>query len=602
MVLRTDTSSTPGSAGAPKPDFPGVRLFSRDGLFCATLLGLCILATWPVAEIGINDDWSYILTTRTFAQTHHFVYNGWATAILGWQVIWGALFARIFGPSFTSIRLSAVPIALATALLYHVILRRFGLNRAHAIFGTLTLTLCPLFLALADTFMSDVPGLFSLLLCLYLCQLAIAAREDSRATMWLVLAGLTNVLSGTVRQISWLGVLVMVPSCAWLLRRRRYVIPATVITWLIGVASIKFFIDWFLRQPYSVPETFPSHGTGRDIAEHLAVHGAGGVMTTLLFLLPVLTLGLSAFSSIPRRIMVRMGVVMVALLAVLAVLHHWGIAHVLESPWLGNTFSNYGLLRDGMFRSDRKIPEAGVKLLFFTLVITTLASIEVFNVYRHRSTDDREPMQQAVSWRKMIALLVPLLASYCMLLLPRAALSATFDRYLLVIMAAVIVFPVAWHQEHISGRIPAFSIGALAVIAILAVADMHDLFSMSRAEVRLSEEMQNAGIPRTEIEGGFAYDFETQVYATGYINDPHIINPPGAYHPVPPAPVFRRGANLCGGLTIQRYLPSLHVRYAMSAGANPCFAPANLPPQSYTTWLQPGTHQVFAAVPLPPEP
>ena len=168
------------------------KLFTKDALSCALLLAFCLLIIWPIAEIGINDDWSYILTTQAFVQTHHFIYNGWSTAILGWQVLWGAVFAWLVRPDFIGIRLSTIPIALATAVLYLGILRNFGLNRAHALFGTLTLVLSPLFVSLSATFMSDIPGLFVIFLCLYLCQRALAAKETGTLRFgWLLLPSAT---------------------------------------------------------------------------------------------------------------------------------------------------------------------------------------------------------------------------------------------------------------------------------------------------------------------------------------------------------------------------------------------------------------------------
>ena len=43
-------------------------------------------------------------------------------------------------------------------------------------------------------------------------------RRDCASLLWLCIAVLVNVAGGTVRQIAWLGALVMVPSTAWLLR------------------------------------------------------------------------------------------------------------------------------------------------------------------------------------------------------------------------------------------------------------------------------------------------------------------------------------------------------------------------------------------------
>jgi hypothetical protein len=38
--------------------------------------------------MGFADDFSYIKTALVYAQTGHFVYNGWATAMFGWQIPW----------------------------------------------------------------------------------------------------------------------------------------------------------------------------------------------------------------------------------------------------------------------------------------------------------------------------------------------------------------------------------------------------------------------------------------------------------------------------------------------------------------------------------
>jgi hypothetical protein len=69
--------------------------------------------------MGINDDFSYIRTAQTFAQTGHFVYNGWATAMLGWQVPAAALLIKVFGFSFSVVRIFGLLIGLLTTYLLH---------------------------------------------------------------------------------------------------------------------------------------------------------------------------------------------------------------------------------------------------------------------------------------------------------------------------------------------------------------------------------------------------------------------------------------------------------------------------------------------------
>ena len=191
------------------------KSYRSDGLFCACLSIMAVLAAYPFAAMGFIDDWSYIKTADEFANTGHFVYNGWATAMLGWQIPWGALFIKLFGFSFTAPRISTLFIAFVSVFLLHRILERFGLARRSAAFGALLLGLSPIFVPLAPTFMTDISGMFVVLVCIYMCLRAYTAAGDRSAILWLIAAGLVNVAGGTVRQIAWLGALVLVPSTAW---------------------------------------------------------------------------------------------------------------------------------------------------------------------------------------------------------------------------------------------------------------------------------------------------------------------------------------------------------------------------------------------------
>ena len=66
----------------------------RNGIICACVPAVLLLVSWPVAEMGFVDDWSYVKTALVFARTGHIVYNGWATAMLGWAIPWAALFIK----------------------------------------------------------------------------------------------------------------------------------------------------------------------------------------------------------------------------------------------------------------------------------------------------------------------------------------------------------------------------------------------------------------------------------------------------------------------------------------------------------------------------
>ena len=169
---------------------------------CALTLPLCALAIRPVVEMGVMDDWSYIRTVQALAHTGHIVYNGWSASILGWQLYLGALFARLFGDSFTIIRLSTLLVAMMTAYLTQRTLVRAGICEWNATIGTLGLVLSPVFLSVTFSFMTDISGLFCIVLCLYACLRALQAETDRAALAWICFAAISNALGGTVRQIA----------------------------------------------------------------------------------------------------------------------------------------------------------------------------------------------------------------------------------------------------------------------------------------------------------------------------------------------------------------------------------------------------------------
>ncbi|HKO13800.1 MAG TPA: glycosyltransferase family 39 protein, partial [Acidobacteriaceae bacterium] len=201
--MSTTLTSPDTVASTGQRPAPSIRY--RNGLLCALLVAACLWVAWPVSNMGFLDDWSYAHIAKVFAANGHLIYDRWSTPMLGWQIVWGALFIKLFGFSFAILRVSMLPIAMATVFLFHQVLLRFGVTARNAVIGTLTLGLSPVFMPLADSFMTDIPGLLVILICIYFCQRAMESTRTRAAILWLVLAAGSNVLGGTVRQIAWLG-------------------------------------------------------------------------------------------------------------------------------------------------------------------------------------------------------------------------------------------------------------------------------------------------------------------------------------------------------------------------------------------------------------
>ncbi|HEY1805915.1 MAG TPA: glycosyltransferase family 39 protein [Terracidiphilus sp.] len=560
------------------------------GLGCVFIFLLCALATYPIAEIGITDDWSYVQSARLLAQTGHLIYNGCATAMVGWQLYLGALFIKLFGPSFTAIRSSTVLMAMATAFLAHRTLVRAGVNAGNAFFGTLVLVLSPLFMPLAFTFMTDVGGLFCVVLCLYACLRALQAKRLRSVLFWLTLAAVTNAVGGTARQIAWVGVLVMFPCTIWLLRRRPFVRLAGAALYFVSILFIVGILHWFAHQPYSVPEPlFPAsvHWYTITYCLHEYAHSAASLA---MFLLPVLI----AFAS-PAALKNRRAFLLVpagGLLAIVICDLAFGPFHVVATrlfPYLGYTITDRGMLDWPTDRPDRRpiLLNYDMRLVSTACLLLAAVCFVCFLYLDRQRLHTISPTADQPSWKILLVLLVPFSVAYLALFWPQAAFVEVYDRYLLPLVFIGILLLLRLFQDRVRPNLPFASYVVLFFFTAFAVAGTHDAFSMFRARNAAINEVIRAGVPPDTIDGGFEYDAMLQVERYGYLNNDRVRFPGKIYvdypNPFPKncAPDANEG------------IPVIVPGYSISWDPHACGGISAFAPVEYHQWLAPHTVTLY---------
>lgn len=548
----------------------------RNGLFCCLVFLGCYLLAWPVAQIAYGDDWSYMETARVFAQTGHFAYNGWSAAMLGWMIPWGALFIHLFGFSFMTVKLSTLPIALATLLLFHAVLRRFEIGPRSAVIGTLILGLSPLFLPMSASFLSDIPGLLVIVLCLYLCQRALAASTDGAAIGWLATAAATNVIGGTARQIAWLGVLVMVPCTGWLLRRRRRVFAAAGVFWLAGIGVVFYAMHWFAQQPYSIPTALlPDASWSLRSVLAVGISAVDYLSAEMLFLLflsfPVLVAWLPKLSlnrSTARYVKLFCWAVLPLLLTRLLV-------GPFASIWPPNVVFLRLAILEHFFRSGGDV----LLLVMCSFVLAGAYGCVVAVRGKFSEIVAADP----AGARNLLWLLAPFSFCYFALLLPIIWQGTIFNKCMLGMMPCAIIATIWLYERFAGSQLPGLSVGVLILFGLLSIAGTHDRFAWQRARLAAIHELRSTGVARTSIEAGFEYDGWTQVEGGNYVNEPRIRIPKGAYHP---PPVRSAHYKACNEWFLDR-LSDIHPAYFIGKGPAGCFVPSGFPAVHYTVWLPP---------------
>jgi len=530
---------------------------------------------------------------RKLATTGQVAYNGWAAPMIGWQLYLGAAFVKLFGFSFTAVRFSTVLVAMALAFILQRTLVLADITERNATLGTLAFVLSPLYLMMSVTYMTDIFGLFAIVVCLYGCLNALRSPTQRSTILWLCFAVATNALFGTARQIAWLGILILVPSTLWLLRAQRRVLVVGAIANLAGVLFLFACLEWLKHQPYVIPEhllpkTFP--------VAHLLGQFAYLFLDAPFLLLPLFAIFLPEVGRAPRRI----------LLAIVAVFAGYFFLALYPSHLRGN-FPLEPMIFNGNWVSVHGIYEGVVSLsdwhsitpLFLNTVariLLTIASLGGFagllvSLFR---TTASQPRDTAITWRNLAILLAPITAAYTVLLLPRAT-ALIFDRYLLPLLVFATLVLVRYYQERIRAQLSTAVALLVLIMAIYGVAVTHNTFALDRARVVLAAELNAHGIPDTSVDNGWEYNLNVELQYSDHINEPTLNYPAGAYVPVPPPPTT--GCQMFW----YNYTPHIHPLYGISFQPDVCAGPAPFDPVHYSRWLasSPGTLYVDRYTPAP---
>jgi len=530
----------------------------RNLCLCVLVTLAAILVAWPFAEGGYIDDFSYIHMAKTLAETGRFAYNGWPTAMLGIQVWWGAAWIWLFGFSFTLVRLSVWPLALGAVALVYLIARRASLSPSDSLFAALLTGLSTLFLPLAPTFMTDIPGFFFLLACLYGFTRAADAIEDSqarsthvvpwRALAWLAIGTLCGVLGGTIRQPVWFAPIACAAVlCLWrfggLSRSDRRVFRlASLLCGVIGMVALVVGTRWFSQQPYAIPTRLP---TLEAVAQFRAASIARDAMTVvtecalkvlpaMLFCLPWVVEHLAAGLR-TRWGRITAGVTAVAMAGVLA----GTLTQSLEGP--------LRLLAGSWRPTGHALHDAGVGLIRCGVLGLVVAAAVAATVALGRSRG-----LPGAAWQLPPAMILPLayLVPYgASLLLVSQTTDGIYPRYYLPFLPAL-----TCALLYCTRSLPASShtggdrrsvLGWLLVgfFALRGIAILHDEFADTRTRLEAIALLERQGVSRDRITSKWVIDGWEQIERAGYVNDPRIRVPADAYRAdVPydyPDPKFR---------------------------------------------------------------
>jgi hypothetical protein len=487
-----------------------------------------VLISWPFAEVGRNDDWSYAQSTLELLHTGKLVYNGWSTAMLGAQAFWGAAIIKVFGFSFTALRLGVLPFTCWMVAILYLLARRVGAAAPIATMAALTVGLSQLAIECAATYSTDLPALFCFTFALH--QIVRSLDENrtkpAQIVLPLLLAAMIGYAGGSIRQVYWLMPLAGLAYAAWV-RRREPINVAITLLFLAAVTIAMLATEaWSHAQPFFIPEYFHAMVVvffgqfPRTLLPTITL-----AMTITLFALPMIVgswrAQQTAGASLAQGIALVIGVAAI-----------WWAGDDALAPWLGNLVTQFGIMyrgQDAIGNQPQVIPDA-VRLVLTLMCCAAgarllLSLVRLFPRWAPAAVASQLPHVLCISG----LFAVP----YTALILFRGPAFSMSDRYTLPLTATLCLW-LAWLcAKRGIARMTNAGWSLLVIVALFGIAVTHDEFAATRARLRAADALTDRGIPRTAITAGVDYDAWTQLQQVGYVNDARIVNPPNVFVPHP---------------------------------------------------------------------
>jgi hypothetical protein len=564
-------------------------------LACAVISVVAILLTNPFAEASFNDDWAYALSVREMANGSGVHFHGWETSLNFIQVAWAVLWVKVFGYSLTVIRLSTLAMTAGCAATLYSLLRSCNVTPLRSVIGTCVITLSPVFVSVGTSFMTDVPSLFFLLLIIH--NYVISTKHADKAFLgWASFATVTAWVLGFNRQTLWFIPLTVLPCLAYMYPQAKKWRPALLSLWIGSIVVIVAAFKWQAQQPYATPDS-----AGPLIAEVLAspvwsvVYLVKFILTFFLLTLPVFVFSRAfwdAGKQLPRILRWGIGAASVAL-SVAGYIAPQKYQH-LFAPWnkLGNMVTTQGVLYDDMLIGERPAILSPVVLFALNFAVFSL-TFYVLSVAIHLILRNRRDLKSYIlrSWSEAppaIQFLLTFCLLYTVLLLPRVLSENAFDRYQLPMMVLTVLCIFRADSKRSESRDAnlnqKWGTALLLIWGVFGIAITHDYVAMMRNQADMTAWLEKQGIARSKISAGWEYDCTTQVLLTGFLNDPRVINPPGAHRDLPaPKPVYVGDIVLAGGWWTYA-TPDVHPEYFVTLNMS---IPGQTPikTQQYRTWL-----------------
>ncbi len=471
----------------------------RKYSFLALLIALFavqFLYISPKGEFALNDDWVQADTAKHLAEASGFRLMPYAGVTFYIPALYGALLIKIFGFSFTLLRISTLVLTFFLLSTFYFLLLKLTNKPSLSFIGTILLWSNPIFYNLSFTFMTDIPALLFLILAIYFYYLGFE-KHKTKHLLW---ATIFALISAFTRQT---GILLVLAALLYTIKNIKYYnIKIFIISFCVPIA-IAGVIYTYLSIFQLLPQNTSSHaieGVWRLLG-HIKWWLWYAPMYLGLFALP-LTLGwlFKHWHTLKTKKFWCIFIIISGLTILIRQIWH------LQFPYIGNVISYYGLgpMKNALAgQLSTIIPSWAWGMITLACAFGLSLIIHILSHRRHNAEST------GFIYLFSALYLIPLL------------IFESFDRYFLPLLL-VLIIALTQNLKHTKFS---YAVALILILASIFFSLTQTKFYLSWNQVRwdLAEQAVTLANDKTKIDAGYEWDGWNNYWGT-LENEKHVFS------------------------------------------------------------------------------
>jgi hypothetical protein len=453
----------------------------------------------PIGNFPLNDDWAYAKSVEVMYLKNDFQLGFWPAMSLFAHVVWGFLFVKLFGFSFTVLRFSVLCLAFISLIYTHKLAYKITLNKNTALIITLLLLVNPFFVNLSNTYMTDVSFLCNLILSIYFFYLYF----NTKFLKYMVIGFVFYLIALFIRQLAICLPLSFMLICFINFLFNKKNLKPFIISICLFCSSMYLFYMYEQLMCKSLYDSCAYQGLFFFKAKTLFSFIPYIQNFYTRFAILLLYLGLMVFPLIIFKLnYILQNIFSISFVGKLSViLLTYCICLVYQSYPIGNVLYNIGLGIEGI-NLKLKLDHKTANFMFLdTIRIASLIGSILFCIYFFIGIKISIKIKEFTPKNQFSLFILGLLVIYMLLF---AMFVAFFDRYSLLFSLLGILLLINKSNFNISK--PHMVYVLIFVLGLFSSLATKDNFNYNRINNALiSNLLDNKKINKNEVNGGFEW-------------------------------------------------------------------------------------------------